>query len=285
MNRKKAIIISFGIAIFALFIAYSYLNDIERKIIGSVTPVKVVVAVKDIPEGTHLDESHVTLKEIPVKSLQPGANLDKISNVLDKVVLIPVLKGTQILDTMFLVAEKEGIAAKIPPKMRAVSIAATEVSAASGLIQPGDFVDVIATVQKSNKKQMDGMGMGALMVMEDVISIYCLQNVRVLSINRTASKLDSLKSMNLSQMNVIGNLMSRSKKNKNDYEELSTLTLCLSPNDAMKAVQAQKTGRLDVLLRSKWNKGDIVRIETMKTRDWGVPPGPIVSPMIDRESY
>ena len=168
MNRKKAIIVSFGIACFALVIAYSYVTDIEHKFIKSNEPIKVAVAIKDIPEGTRLDESYLTLKAIPKIAIQPGASIGNYNNLIDKVVLIPLLKDTQILDSMFLISEKEGISSKIPPGMRAVSIAATEVSAASGLAQPGDYVDIAASVQKANiNNQVGSVGV----LMEEIISI------------------------------------------------------------------------------------------------------------------
>jgi len=281
MNKPKAIIISLSLAFLAFLFAYSYMTDIKEYYLGAITPISVVVAVKDIPEGTRLDESHVGINDIPRSAVQPGACVGDISEIIGRLVLIPVLKGTQILETMYLLPKNEGISSKIPPDMRAVSIPAKEVSCASGLIQPGEYVDIAVNVQTAKKSQQQmpvGMGGG---VIESIVSIVPLQNVQVLSINRISSRLDLLKNLNFGNVPGIGTLMSGKGNRQKNYEAVSTITLCLNLQDALKVVQAQAIGTVYAILRSRWDKGEVVPINSLFPHQWGVPRGPIVPPVIE----
>ncbi len=145
MQNKRALLISLGVALFAVLMIYSYISQKEKTLLELATPIRVVVAIRDIPEGSKLDENVVEERQVPRKYVQPGA-ISELSMAVDKTVIVPVLKGTQILESV-LMSAGGSLAAKVPTGMRAFSCAVTDVTAAAGLIRPGDFVDVMVTVE------------------------------------------------------------------------------------------------------------------------------------------
>ena len=198
-----------------------YLTKMEKQYLELSTPIKVLVAVRDIPPETRLDETYLEQVEIPKKYVQPGA-ISEINMVIDKSVIIKVNKDTQLLDTMFLDTDSAGIADKIPAGKRAFSIAVTDFSAVAALVRPGDFVDIYVTVQTG--KIVDNEA-----VTEKIVTKMILQNVMVIAVNQISSRLKMLKSMRVKQ-SAKGNLFPGLGSGKEKKEKLKTITLALSPN-------------------------------------------------------
>jgi len=259
MQNKRVLLISLGVAFVAVMMVVSYISQKEKQLMELATPIKIFVAVKDIPHGSRMDETMVEETEIPKKYIQPGA-VGKLSEVIDRAVIVPVLKGTQILESMFTTPEEGGIAAKIPADMRAFSIAATDVTAVAELVQPGDFVDVLLTVEVGSFKEGQN-------VSEEVITKTILENVLVLAINQTSSKMEALKSFRVRQ-EAAGSVFSEAGGAGEKGEELETLTLALSPEDTQKMNMAQEIGTVSVSLRSRWDKGQELHIRPLKSQEF-----------------
>ena len=259
MLNIRALLISLFVSLVAIMMVYAYISKREKALMELATPIKVFVAVKDIPEGTRLDETLLKEELIPKKYVQPGA-LGELSDLRDRVVVLPVLKDTQILESMFRREEEEGIAAKIPTGMRAFSVAVTDVTAVAELIQPGDFVDVMVTVEVGSFKEGRN-------VSEEIITKTILENVLVLAVNRTSSRTDPLKSIRVKQK-LGGSIFSEPGENKYKREKLRTLTFALTINDAQKVNLAQEIGTISVALRSRWDKGDIENIPSLNAREF-----------------
>ena len=179
MQNKKALMISLGVALFGTLMVFGYISQLEKKLMADSTPMQTLVAAKDIPAGTLLDETWLKVVKIPKKYLQPG-HLDKIEDAVDKVTLIPVLRDSQVLGTVFLDADS-GIAAKIPNEKRAFSIPVSEATAVADMIEPQDFVDVLVTVAIGSFTEGEN-------VTEEIITRTILQNIRVLAVNRVSSR-------------------------------------------------------------------------------------------------
>jgi len=238
---------------------YAYISKKEKALMELATPIKVFEAVKDIPEGTRLDETLLAEKMIPKKYVQPGA-IGKLSDLIDRVIVLPVLKGTQILESMFMTEEEGGIATKIPTGMRAFSVAVTDVTAVAELIQPGDFVDVMVTVEVGSFQEGRN-------VSEEIITKTILENVLVLAINRTSSKTDLLKSIRVKQK-VGGSIFPETGRAKYQREKFRTLTFALTIKDTQKVNLAQEIGTISLALRSRWDKGETENIPSLNAQEF-----------------
>ncbi len=245
MSKSKLVLISLGAALFALLLVYSYIYKKEKELLSLSTPVKVVVAAKDIPEGSLLDETTVEVVEIPKKFVQPGA-LTRPGEALDRIAAVPMLKGSQVLDSLFRPAAEEGVARKIPADRRAYSIAVNDVTAVAGLVRPGDFVDVVVTAQTGSVQQGQAVPEGSL-------ARLLLQNILVLAVNQRSTAASPPRTAP-SQQAVGGLASSVTPDSQKGPSSVRTLTLSLTPDEAQKTALAQEIGSLSVALRSSWQK-------------------------------
>ncbi|MDQ7832288.1 MAG: Flp pilus assembly protein CpaB [Desulfovibrionaceae bacterium] len=249
MSKTKLILISLGVALFALLLVYSYIYKKEKELLSLATPVKVVVAAKDVPEGTALDESFVEIVEIPKNFVQPGA-LSEVAEVLDRETAVPLLKGAQILDSLFRPAGDQGVARKIPADKRAYSIAVNDVSAVAGLVKPGDFVDVVVTAQTGSVQQ-------GRPVADNTLSRVLLQNVLVLAVNQQSTVGGGSRTTprQAAEGGLASGVVSGAEVG-DGAEHLRTLTLALSVQDVQRVALGQEIGSLSVALRSSWQKAE-----------------------------
>lgn len=249
MSRARLIFISLGVALFALMMVFSYVYKREKEILSLTTPVKVLVAAKDVLEGTALDETMLETVEVPKQFLQPGA-VRELAEAADRVADVPLLKGTQVLESMLRAAKEEGVARRVPPDKRAYSIAVNEVSAVAGLISPGDQVDVLLSANTGSMQQGRN-------VAEGTINRVLLQNVLVLAVNQSSSARIAPRAA--ARRAGEGNQVSQAQGSAaSGTQGIRTLTLALSPEETQKTALAQEIGSLSVALRSSWQKNEPV---------------------------
>src|SRR3972149_5867912 len=153
---------------------------------GVVTPV--VVASQSIPVGTRITEEMVTLKTLSSDAVLVGAYRDT-GDVVGQVTRVPLVAGEQVIPTKVTatgaaIADMENppLAYVVPEGMRAVSVEVSSVIGASGLIRPGDYVDVILTIEAAGQASTEGAS-GT----RDQIARTILQNALVLSIDQSVA--------------------------------------------------------------------------------------------------
>ncbi len=118
---------------------------------GTTEPVsagstQVVVAKALILQNTVIRPEQLDLKSVPTNLVNVGAFVT-IEDVAGTVAKYPLdinqqITSTAVIDTDNPVAE-QGLSVVVPSGQRAMSIAASQVGNAGGLILPGDFVDLI----------------------------------------------------------------------------------------------------------------------------------------------
>lgn len=260
MSNAKALLISLVVSVFAVFLLFSYISSKEKALLEMATPIQVVVANRDIPEGRRVDADMVKLSKIPQKYVQPGAVGD-LQQVLNRNINVPVLKGTQILESMFIATEAEGIASKIPAGKRAYSIFVTDVTAVGELIQPGDMVDLLVTVEVGSFQ--DGRN-----VSEEIITKTVLENILVLAVNQTSSKRRQTSIEGMRQ-EAAGSVFKTEAQGLNRKKEpLKTLTLAVTPMDLQKLNLAQEIGTLSAALRSSFDEGKQENLPALSAQDF-----------------
>ncbi len=246
MKNKKAVMISLAIAGVAVLFVSLYINERERALLEMATPITVVFSARDIPEGARMDVSMLETREIPKTYIQPGA-VGEIPGILDKEVIVPILRDTQITGAMFAASVGGSLSDKVPEGMRAFSVAVSEVTAVAELIQPGDFVDLLVTVEIGSYQEGQG-------VREGVLTRTVLENVMVLAANRMSSKPEYFKADRVAQK-AEGSLFSKDARPREKRESLRTLTLALTPEDVQRVCLAQEIGGISASLRSRWEDG------------------------------
>jgi pilus assembly protein CpaB len=182
--------------------------------------VAVVVAAADISRGQTLTADDVKQQDWPKEAVPDGAITDP-RDVLDRTATLGLIKGEVVFDAKL--APKgagRGLAAVIPPGMRAVTIQTPNVATGvAGFILPGNKVDVLLGM--SPQGQDDLTGGGSTMTL--------LQNVEILAVDQR---------------------IEAPQDNKMDPKELRSVTLLVSPADAARLNLGQNKGTLHLSLRN-----------------------------------
>ncbi|QIL02788.1 Flp pilus assembly protein CpaB [Sphingomonas sinipercae] len=188
---------------------------------------KVLVARKDLPVGTIIDQTMLGFQDWPKDALDgayyaqgtPDADPSKL---LGTVVRFPVTAG-QPLTRGSLVGPKDRgfLAAALGPGMRAVTVPVTTSNGVAGFVFPGDRVDMVLNQTVDNNG-----GDGAPLKVSETI----VRNVRVLATDQRIS--------------------SKDEDGKTEVKTFSNVTLEVTPRIAEKVSVAQSVGTLSLSLRS-----------------------------------
>jgi pilus assembly protein CpaB len=197
----------------ALFIS----RYLDHRSVGVATPVaKIVVAAVDLPLASKIRAEDLKLADWPTDHLPAGAVRDP-KEVADRILLSRVLAGQPVLPGML--ASKDagnGLAALIPPNMRAMAVRVDDVVGVAGFIHPDDRVDVLVTLRPNRPGG-------------ETTSKVFMQNVKVLAVGQDVEATDQ----------------ARMRANP-----ATVATLLVSPQDSERLALASQEGRILLTLRS-----------------------------------
>jgi pilus assembly protein CpaB len=203
----------------------------ERKdeVPQEVEKVKVLVAKKNVPQGTYIKEptdwfveKEFTLGEEPKKAVR---TFDELK---DKVVSKPLSTEQWVIADDLLRKDQVGMQRVLPKGMRALTIKVSVDTVVGGFVQPNSRVDVINTVGAADEK---------------AYSQTILQNMLVLAV-------DTLDQRDIEKKAIIS----------------SNVTLAVTPDEAQTLALAQKMGELRLILRNEEDQEKIT-IRTLKPED------------------
>ena len=183
--------------------------------------VPVVIAAADIPRGKLVTEKDVELREWP-KDMGPPGMLSAVEAAVERAAIGQMVKGELILDGKL--APKDagrGLAVLIPAGMRAYTIQTSRVASnVAGFILPGNKVDVLLNLKAATRGE-DRTGGGSTTTL--------LQAVEVLAVDQ---------------------ILQAPEENKVNPQELSSVTLLVTPDQAAKLDLGQNMGILTLSLRN-----------------------------------
>lgn len=141
MNRRllNVLLVAFVIAAASSYLAYKI---IARRVPGKPATTTIVAAARDIPLGSVLKSTD--LSQIEVAGTVPkGAILDP-KTLVGRGVISNLYAGEPILESRLAApGSGGGLAATIPPGMRAAAVKVNDVVGVAGFAMPGMRVDVI----------------------------------------------------------------------------------------------------------------------------------------------
>ena len=214
-----------GFAAVALF--QLYLKDEMKKNDEGMALVPVTVANRDLSAGTILQEEYIAKKEIPKKYLEDKEILySDLTEIIGQPLRYPVKGGEVLLWTGVNGQKENSLAARLPSGRRALALGVDEVTSVSGLIQPGDHVDILGTFSGDSalkeSKHPPFLGEATVMV---------LQNVLVLA---TGTQ-----------------LRHRPNAPPEEGSGYAAITVSVTPEEAGLLVLSENRGRLTMILRKE----------------------------------
>lgn len=229
VKHRKILLMALIFGVITALLINAYIEKRTRESAAGQVTARVVVAKTVIPAKTVITIDMLELKEIPREFLLQGVVQDP-KEIAGSISRGEITIGEQVTKSKLVGTKNsvEGLALMIPTGKRAVSLAINDVSGISGLVTPGDRVDVLSTFELSTK-DLTGQ------VVNATITNLVLQDIEVLAVGqRLTEKTET--------------------KDEKVVQEVQTVTVAVYLNQAQPLVMASEKGSLRLMLRSPVDK-------------------------------
>lgn len=228
---KKVKILALISAIIVAILLYNFLTSISKPTNVEITKVVVITASIDIAPNIIITEDMLKTIEFPFEAVHADA-IDEKKFAIGKVSSSQILAGEQILSTKLISVEGDSgngtLAYEIKKGSRAITIGVGNLSGLAGMIKPKNTVDVIAQFEKN-----DSQAVG-----DEKTKYYTTmlaENITVLAVD---------------------NVLSQDGKIPNeDGVAYTSVTLQVTPIQAMEISLSEYKGQLRLILRSPLDDG------------------------------
>jgi len=122
---------------------------------GAVVTTQIFVAASDINIGQKLDANNVKLEEWPKDRVPDGA-LTELEQLTDRFPRTRLYAGEPVLKAKLMDSNDGSKSVTIPKGYRVVSVKVSMESSVSGLVQPGDRVDLLVFLRKNGEVPVTG---------------------------------------------------------------------------------------------------------------------------------
>lgn len=224
---KKIRIIAIIAAIVLAISVLVFLRSVNKP--EQVQKTSVVTAVENILPNTEITSEMIVLKEIPTDVVHNNAALSKKS-VIGKVCNSYIVQDEVVLLSKLekLGESTHGLSYAIKEGMRAITVSVDEVSGLSGLLQPGNSVDVLMVL--TVKKQISPQEENQLVpiTIQETLSSQLLQNIEILAVGSALGE----------------------RTVSDEENQYHTVTLSVLPEQALDLILAEELGLIRLTLRS-----------------------------------
>jgi len=203
----------------AAYFAHAYIEDVlaqrRAQLESEYATVKVVVAATDLQPGTFLSPQNVALRDVPAAFLHAEAvRAEGWGEIAGRFLARSLRSGEPILMSHLAQDAAAGFSAQLSEGMRALTFPVDEESSISGMLAPGDRIDLFFTTTSGN----------------ETMTLPLLSGVPVIATG----------------MRTLSNEHHPEVQNQRQYR---TVTVSVKPQDAAKITLAQESGKLTVALR------------------------------------
>jgi pilus assembly protein CpaB len=217
LNRS---ILMLGLALLAgLCAAWAARQHLQGRLLeleaqARVRTIERVVAAHDLPPGTRLGPEHLAIRAFPAAlvssdSLAP----DRHGELAGTILRAPLRAGDAVLPVHTAMQEQNSFSSHLMSGRRAITMPVDAISSVSGLLQPGDLIDLYVSFEYQRRR----------------ITAPLLQGVLVLATGTTT------------QYGPVSG--------SDDTNAYATVTLDAAPEDAVKLVAARQSGTITAVLR------------------------------------
>jgi len=153
MAAKRYSLVFYAAILVALLSTFGVYRVLEvTKANARVATAPVVIAQKDLTEGSSIDRMAVVVAQWPVGTIPAGA-FSSIDSVAGRVTRVAVFKGEALVPGRLAPdGTGPGLEVKITPGKRAFAFRINDVSGIAGLIQPNSRVDILLVINSGAEK-------------------------------------------------------------------------------------------------------------------------------------
>ncbi|HJT31972.1 MAG TPA: Flp pilus assembly protein CpaB [Pirellulales bacterium] len=249
--RPKSIIL-LGLALGCGLVATIGINQVmanrNQPAAGPVDGTEVFVALQDIAMGDPINKALLKLEKWPTDKLVDGM-IFKLEDIEGRRSRQKIFAGEPILENKLLKKGETGASATdmIPPGYRAVPVSVDAVSGSSGMILPGDRVDLLVHIQGGMNQDI-----------RSPTTVTFLQNVKVFAVDDNFSR--------------AGDETTATAK---------TISVLVTPDQAQMVMLAASVGKVQMVMRSANDDAvettGLVDVQTLlhgRTSGGSAPPPP-----------
>lgn len=216
-SNKRLIILALLLSLATAGCVYVYLNQIKANLTLGKTQT-VIVAAQNIPAKVVITAEMLKQVTVHTEYVHPQAIL-AVKDAVGGITSTPIVQGEQLLKQRVVrVGDKAYLAFKVPEGRRAISVNVTEAIGVGFMVQPGDSVDVLATISPDQPTK--------------IMTRTILQDIVVLAVSQ-----------------------SRDATSDDQTKIAKTYTLAVLPDQAEALTLAEEKGRIRLTLRSVTDHG------------------------------
>jgi pilus assembly protein CpaB len=237
-----------GLAVFASSRYIQQTLSAERaRLNPKVETIDVVVAKGELERGTNIGSANMAVRPVP-KEFVPGTAVTpaQFANVEGARLAVDMRAGEILLRGTLEGADTATFATKVREGVRAMTVSVDEVNSISGMLQPGDRIDLFFTARPPQRAGSRSQQPEQTMVL--------MQNVLLLATGRQVRP-------------TVG-----ANGQPGATRSYSTVTIEATPHDAQRLILAQNAGSLTAVLRGPNDKEPLIAA-AMDSRDlFGMRP-------------
>jgi Flp pilus assembly protein CpaB len=147
--RVRNIAIAVGLAVVAALLTVFYVSNYKKSVNSGAETVTVLVAARDIPIGLLgsqvISEKMLATKEIPRQAAVAGS-ISRPEEISGLIATQPTYIGEQVSARRFGPLSEAGVRTQLKGTYRAMQFKGDPNQILSGVLRPGDHVDVVASV-------------------------------------------------------------------------------------------------------------------------------------------
>jgi pilus assembly protein CpaB len=223
------------------------INGSKDDVSNAPEPIKtseIVVASQNILPGQRIMMADIKTVEWPETArLDDDSIYHQLDDVLNNVAKVSIVPNEPILKHK-LVGESSrgGLPVVIPKGKRAVTVAVSETIGVGGFLRPGDWVDVLTTINDAESGEITQL------------TKTVIQNVQVLATaqSMTQTTVTPVDNSEESAEDQLDNALDGLEEGEGSI--VSSITLALSPEETEKVVLADEIGSIRLVLRGEIDK-------------------------------
>lgn len=226
--NRSSIMLAFAI-LAGVFAAWAARQHIQGRVAllesqARVPEVERIVAASDLPAGTRIETDHLAIRSFPA-SVVPSDSLmpARFSELEGMLLRSPLVAGDAVLPVHVQRQQLSAFSTTLISGRRAITMPVDAINSVSGLLQPGDLIDLYVSFEYQRRR----------------ITAPLLQGVLVLATGMETQAMSDDERAGMSHF-------------EHGY---TTVTLDVAPEDAVKLVAARQSGTITAILR---NPGDSV---------------------------
>lgn len=195
-------------------------NSRRAELTAQYEPVRVVVANADLRPGASLSGQTAAIREVPRAFLHSEAVLaDHWDSAAGRVLAHAVRSGEPVLESHLARGTGAGFSSQLAEGMRALTFPVDDEASISGMLAPGDHIDILFTTLSGNEGGNESVTLPLLLDIPVIAT-----GIRTVT---NAAWLDD----------------------KRPAGQYNTITVSVTPQDAAKITLAQDAGKITIALR------------------------------------